>query len=212
MNRRLIMIVTLVAAIAVVAAIAIVPRLGTPGVSAQGTEMALESQPRKGPADAPVDVVVFEDFLCPHCGTFAENITPRIERNYVDDGSVAYYSKNFVVIGPESERIAQVGECVFEQGNDAFWTFEEVAFRSQDGLTEARAIALAEEYVTDLDADELRACIADGRGLDAVRADMEHVQALGLQGTPTVFVAGEQVRATYDDIAAAIEAALADAD
>ena len=212
MNRRLIMIVTLVAAVAVVAAIAIVPRLGTTGASAQGTDLALDQQPRKGPADAPAQVVVFEDFLCPHCGSFAEDITPRLERAYVDDGSAAYYSKNFVVIGPESERIAQVGECVFEQGNDAFWTFEEVAFRSQSGLTEARAIALAEEYVADLDAAALRDCIEAGRGLEAVRADMADAQALGLQGTPTVFVNGEQVRAGYDDIAAAIEAALADAE
>ncbi len=206
------MIVTLVAAVAVVAAIAIVPRLGSTGVSAQGTEFALDVQPRKGPADAPVDVVVFEDYLCPHCGTFSENVAPRIERAYVDDGSAAYYSKNFVVIGPESERIAQVAECVFEQGNDAFWTFEEVAFRSQTGLNEARAIALAEEYVSDLDAEELRSCIAADRGLEAVRADMADAQALGVQGTPTVFVNGEQVRAGYDDIAAAIEAALATAE
>jgi len=212
MNRRLIMIVTLVAAIAVVAAIAIVPRLGTTGASAQGSELSLDAQPRKGPADAPVNVVVFEDFLCPHCASFAEGIAPRIERAFVDDGSTAYYVKNFVVIGPESERIAQVGECVFEQGNDAFWTFAEVAFRSQSGLTEARAIALAEEYVSDLDGEELRGCIDDGRGLDAVRADMADAQALGLQGTPTVFVNGEQVRVGYDDIAAAIEAALADAE
>lgn len=206
------MIVTLVAAIAVVAAIAIVPRLGTTGASAQGSELSLDAQPRKGPADAPVNVVVFEDFLCPHCASFAEGIAPRIERAFVDDGSTAYYVKNFVVIGPESERIAQVGECVFEQGNDAFWTFAEVAFRSQSGLTEARAIALAEEYVSDLDGEELRGCIDDGRGLDAVRADMADAQALGLQGTPTVFVNGEQVRVGYDDIAAAIEAALADAE
>lgn len=206
------MIVTLVAAVAVVAAIVIVPRLGGTGISAQGTELSLDAQPRKGPADAPVDVVVFEDYLCPHCGTFAENIAPRIERAYVDDGSAAYYSKNFVVIGPESERIAQVAECVFEQGNEAFWTFEEVAFRSQTGLNEARAIALAEEYVSDLDAAELRSCIAEGRGLEAVRADMADAQALGVQGTPTVFVNGEQVRTGYDDIAAAIEAALADAE
>ncbi len=204
------MIVTLVAAIAVVAAIVVVPRLGSSGASAQGTGPSLDAQPRLGAADAPVDIVVFEDFLCPHCATFAESVAPRIERQFVEEGDVAYYSKNFVVIGPESERIAQVGECIFEQGNDAFWTFEKVAFRSQSGLTEARAIELADEYVEDLDVEELRACIDEGRGLEAVRSDVDDAQALGVQGTPTVFVDGEQVRAGYDDIAAAIEAALAD--
>ena len=114
-----------------------------------------------------------------------------------------------MVIGPESERIAQVGECVFEQGNDAFWSFEQVAYRSQSGLDEQRAIELAQEYADGLDRDALRLCIDENRGLESVRADGRRAQELGVTGTPTVFVAGKQVRATYADISAAIDEALA---
>lgn len=208
MNRRVLILATLAVATLAVAAVFVLPRLSG-GASAEGSQFALDQQPRKGPAGAPVEVVVFEDFLCPHCATFAETVAPRIERDYVDAGQVAYYVKNFVVIGPESERIATVAECVAEQGDDAYWAFEQVAYRSQTGLDRVGAIDLARQYVPGLDGEALDGCLADGRGLEAVRADVARAQALGLRGTPTVFVDGEQVRGSYTDIAAAIDAALA---
>lgn len=208
MTRRSLMLVTLVVAILAVAAVFVVPRLGG-GATASGVDLALDQQPRKGAEGAPVEVVVFADFLCPHCATFAESVAPRLEREYVDEGLAAMYAMNFVVIGPESERIAQVGECVHAQDDDAFWAFETAAFRSQSSLDEARAISLALEYTGGIDEAELRACVAEDRGLDAVRADGATAQELGLRGTPSVLVDGEQVDATYDGVAAAIDAALA---
>lgn len=209
MTRRSLMFVTLVVAILAVAALFVVPRLGGGSASAAGVDLSLDQQPRKGADDAPVEVVVFQDFQCPHCGTFKEDVVARLDREYVETGDVAYYAMDFVVIGPESERIAQVGECVREQGDDAFWAFETAAFRSQSNLNEARAISLALEYTGDIDEEELRACVAEDSGLEAVRADATTAQALGLRGTPSVLVDGEQVEATYDGVAAAIEAALA---
>ena len=212
MNRQVLIIVTLVVAIVAATALFVLPRRGGSGAPASGdaSAFALSEQPRKGAADAAVDVIVFEDFLCPHCATFAESVAPRIEREYVDTGEVAYHVANFVVIGPESERIAEVAECVVEQGDDAYWSFEEVAYRSQRGLTRAIAIDLAETYVDGLDVAALEACLASGRGLEAVRADVARGQALGVSGTPTVFVDGTEVRGTYSEVAAAIDAALAE--
>lgn len=209
MTRRSLMFVTLVVAILVVAALFVAPRFGGGGASASGVDLSLDQQPRKGAEGAPVEVVVFQDFQCPHCGTFKEDVVPRIDRAYVDTGDVAYYAMDFVVIGPESERIAQVGECVRRQSDDAFWAFETAAFRSQSNLDEARAISLALEYTGGIDEEELRGCVAEDRGLDAVRADVATAQELGLRGTPSVLVDGEQVDATYDGVVAAIEAALA---
>ena len=209
MNPQRLIIATVALAVIVVAAIVIVPRLGA-GASAAGSDLALDTQPRMGAEDAPVEVVFFEDFLCPHCGTFTETVVPRLEREYVETGEANVHFVNFVVMGPESERIAAVGECVAEQGDEAFWAFEEVAFRSQSDLTERRAIDLANEYVPDLDGEALTACIDEGRGLEAVRADVAIAQELGLGGTPSVLVNGEEVSATYDALARAIDQAQAE--
>ena len=178
------------------------------GVTVGDTDLDLDAQPRLGSADAPVSLVFFEDFLCPHCGTFTETVVPRLEREFVDAGTASIHFVNFVVIGPEAERIAHVGECVASQGRDGFWAFEKAAFRSQAGLTERRSIELAKEYVDGLDAAALDRCVEGDEQLAAVRADGAIARELGLTGTPSVLVNGTQVDPTYDAIARAIASAV----
>lgn len=212
MNRQLLIIVTAVIALGVVAAVVVVPRLNTPSVTVDASALALDTQPMKGDPNAPVEIVVFEDFLCSHCGTFVNNLAPQIKRDFVDTGKARYYAINFVVIGPASQRVAQVGECVFEQGADAFWAFETVAFRSQPTLNEQSAIALASEYVEGLDTAALDECIRSGRGVQAVQADTERAIANELTGTPSILINGELVvPSSYQVLADAIEAAYAEA-
>lgn len=206
MNPQRLIVATVVVAVFAIAAIIIVPRLGG-GASAEGVDLALDTQPRLGSEDAPVEVVFFEDFLCPHCATFSEAVVPRLEREFVETGDAALYFVNFVVIGPESERVALVGECVAQQGDEAFWVFEDVAYRSQSDLNERRAIDLALEYAPGLDEDALRTCVDQDERLQAVRDDNRVAQDLGLGGTPAVLVDGEEVSATYEAVARAIEAA-----
>lgn len=209
MNPQRLIMATLVVAVLAVVAILVVPRLGG-AASAEGVDLALDTQPRKGAQDAPVDVVFFEDFLCPHCATFSETIVPRLEREYVEPGHAAIHFVNFVVIGPEAERIALVGECVAAQDEEAFWAFEDVAYRSQSNLNERRAIDLALEYASGLDEEALRTCVDEDERLQQVRDDNRIAQELGLGGTPSVLVDGEQVTATYDAVAQAIDAARAE--
>ena len=207
MNPQRLILATLVVALVAVAALVIVPRLGG-GASAEGTDLALDTQPRAGAEDAPVEIVFFEDFLCPHCATFSETVAPRLEREFVETGDASIHFVNFVVMGPESERVALVGECVAEQGSEAFWAFEDVAFRSQADLDERRAIELAIEYAPGIDEEALRTCVEEDAQLERVRSDSRRAQELGLGGTPSVLVDGEEVSATYDALAQAIRTSL----
>ncbi|MFW5899383.1 MAG: DsbA family protein [Jiangellaceae bacterium] len=205
MTPQRMILATVALAAVVVVALVVAPRLAG-GASAAGSDLALDAQPRKGAADPEAELVLFEDFLCPHCATFTETVMPRVEREYGD--RVAIYYKNFVVIGPDARRVAHVGECVFDQGNDAFWEFEQVAYRAQDDLDESRALDLAIEYADGIDAETLRACAADDERMDAVQADQDHAQELGLGGTPSVLLNGEEVDATYEGLSRALDAAL----
>lgn len=209
MTPQRLIILTIAVFVLVLAAIVLLPRLGGSAVDAADSELALEAQPVLGEADAPVEVVLFEDFLCPHCGTFAEDVLPRIRRDFVDAGQARVFYKNFVVIGPEARRVAHVGECVFEQGNDHFWAVEPVFYRAQDDLDESRALELAQEYVGGLDGEALEQCAANDGAMEALEQDMDHARELGLSGTPSVLVNGQQVsNPTYQGVASAIEAAL----
>ena len=207
MTGRPLILITLVVAVVAVAALFIVPRLG--GATADASDLNLDAQPRLGSADAPVDIVLFEDFLCPACGQFAETVFPRLEREFVDTGDAMIYHKDFVVIGPESERVAQVAQCVFREDEGAFWEFKQVAYRSQDDLSERRALDLVSEYLPEVDAEAVRTCASEDLALDAVRSDVATAQALGLRGTPSVLVDGTEVTATYQAVRSAVESALA---
>src|SRR5690606_15792297 len=118
-QSQLMTIGTVVVVALILAAAIIIPRLG--GGSATAAAIDYDSQPVAGSRDAPVKVAVFFDFLCPHCATFSDTVTPVLKREYVDDGTAAIYFLNFPAIDAVlSRNLGMVGECVQRQGNDGF--------------------------------------------------------------------------------------------
>lgn len=210
MNSQRLTMISVAVVILVIAAFAIVPRLTATQASG---DIDYGANPRLGSPDAPVKVAVFFDFLCPHCASFAENVTSVLRREYVADGRLAIYFANFPVIAPQgmSRTLAMVGECVNRQGRDAFGQLEPVLMRAQNTLTSAaRAIDLAAEYVVGLDRGLLESCVQGAETASLVDADVRMAQRLGVRGTPTVFVDGQLVsNPTLANVRRAIEDALA---
>jgi protein-disulfide isomerase len=208
MNPQRLTLVTVVVAVLVVAGILIVPRLG----GAEPADLDVAGQPVLGAADAPVTMVVFEDFRCPGCQSFELNVMPGIRRDYVDDGRVRVVYMNLPVLGPASDHVARIGECVFAQSNDAFWEMKTPLYRAQAELTDGRrALELALTYAPGVDAAQVDACMADPASLEAVQADAATATRLGLRSTPSVVVNGVAVASpSADAVRAAIDAALAD--
>jgi protein-disulfide isomerase len=159
-----------------------------------------------------VTVVVFEDFRCPGCQAFELNVMPGVRRDYVEAGDVRVVYMNLPVLGPASEYVARIGECVFRQSNDAFWEMKPPLYRAQTELDNGRrAVELALTYAPGLDADALDACLADPSSLEDVRADAATATELGLRSTPSVLVDGVAVSSPSEAVVrAAIDAALAD--
>ena len=208
MNPQRLTLVTVAIAVLVVAGILIVPRLGGSGAA----DLDVAGQPAIGAADAPVTMVVFEDFRCPGCQSFELNVMPGLRRDYVDDGRVRVVYMNLPVLGPASEHVARIGECVFEQSNEAFWEMKTPLYRAQTELADQRrALELALTYAPGVDAALVDACMADPASLEAVRADSATASALSLRSTPSVVVNGVAVGTpSADGVRAAIDAALAD--
>jgi hypothetical protein len=83
--------------------------------------------PTLGRSDAPVTVVAFEDFACPHCATYSLEVFPDIRPEYVETGVVRYQFRDFPV--PVDERwswqAASAARGVQDEMDDA--TFFEYA-------------------------------------------------------------------------------------
>lgn len=192
MNPQRLMMISGGLVILVIAAFAIIPRLTA---SSPTVDIDYSGNPHVGDPAAPAKVAIFFDFLCPHCATFSESVTPVLKSEFVDSGEAALYFLNFPVVDPRvSREIAVVGECVYEQGNELFTALEPILMRGQRDLrSQADAIDMALAYSPDLDGGALRDCVAEGEAAKRVDADMDAVKALGLTGTPSVAVNGKVV-------------------
>ena len=171
------------------------PELGAPYLGADSRDSA----------DAVI--LAFEDFRCPHCKTFEQSVLPRIREELLGE-RVRFEHHDFPVVDDWSWRVAMAARSVQEQaGNDAFWTFAAGAFERQTETTSYDAIDTV-AGATDADPDTVVSDTREERHRPVVESDQNAGREMGVSGTPTVFVNGEQVPAGYDPIASAVRSAL----
>ncbi|EYB67765.1 DSBA oxidoreductase [Deinococcus phoenicis] len=193
------------------------------GKSAQQTNAAsfnLAGQPVAGQADAPVTLVVFEDFKCPNCKRFEEEFMPELRSKYIDTGKAKVVSLNFPFLA-ESARLpvddskfaAQAVECAYVQGgSEAYDRLKQIIFRAQGSesevwATKSRLKDLAGS-VEGIDPAKFATCLDNDETAAAVEADKQQAEKAGVNGTPSVYVNGKLVQ-SYDaaTVGAAIDAA-----
>lgn len=165
------------------------------------------SRPALGEESAPVTVTVFQDYSCPHCRTFKQQVAPTIIEQYVDPGDVRYLHADFPI--PVDERwsyaIASAAYAVFEQaGNDAFWSFKDRIYTHQ-GSYSLDVVASVADEVADV-GTAAREAAENGTYRDRVESDRELGLRWGVEGTPSAFVDEESV--PPDGVGAAIDGRL----
>src|SRR5712691_11573492 len=142
-----------------------------------------------GPHDAPVTLVEYGDFQCPHCGR-AYPIVKDIVRTL--GAKLRFVFRNFPLtrIHPEAEHAAEAAEAAAAQ--DAFWPMHDRLFERQFALDDDRLV----EYAADLglDADRLRGELEAGTHAARVRDDFMS----GVNGTPTFFINGVRYDGAWD--------------
>ena len=158
----------------------------------------LKGAPYKGPAQAPIRVVEFSDFLCPFCrqiaGAFAGYLPQSANRvvvyfkNYPLDSACNTTLKQPVHQG--ACWVAMGGMCANDQGH--FWEYHDRVFSSPPtNPQESDVVNLARE--AGLDATALQACLNNPATRQRLGAEIaEGVQA-GVQGTPTLFINGKKL-------------------
>jgi protein-disulfide isomerase len=171
-----------------------------------------------GDPSAPVLVEVWEDFQCPACQTFTQNVEPLIAENYVATGKVRYVFRFFPFLDDraatkESDQAAHASMCAADQNK--FWEYHDMLYANWNGenrgaFIDKRLVAFAEAL--GLDMAEFNSCFEANQHEDLINQDTADGIAAGVTGTPSVFVNGTIVRPgfvpSYDELAQAIDAAL----
>jgi len=165
-----------------------------------------------GSPDAPVLVEAFEDFQCPACKQFTDDIEPLILQNFVYVGAARFQYRHNPFIGPDSLRAANASMCANEQGR--FWDFHDMLFANQLGensgaFSDRRMEAMAE--LLGLNVETWTDCFNAEEYETVIQADLAEAGTRSVTGTPTVFVNGVKLESfDYATIAAAIVAASTD--
>jgi uncharacterized membrane protein/predicted DsbA family dithiol-disulfide isomerase len=155
-----------------------------------------DADPQLGPADAPVRMVVFNDFQCPGCRQLVQTI-PGLARKFEDTLNIVF--KHFPLdstcnslvkkeLHPRACEAAWAAEAAREQGK--FWEFHEVLFKPRsEGKMTLRPLA---EHLG-LNLDRFEAYRRGDTALAKVQADIDLGIRLGVDGTPSVFINGRRV-------------------
>ncbi len=171
-----------------------------------------------GDPNAPAVIEVFEDFQCPACQYFSDNIEPLIVQYLVETGKARLVFRHYPFIdgpgvsGGESDQAANAAMCANEQGK--FWEMKAILYANWNGenkgnLNDRRLTAMAEAI--NLDMNTFNACFNANKYKADIQADFDRGEELGVSGTPSAFVNGAKVGQpgkipTFQEIAVAVDA------
>lgn len=155
-------------------------------------EISMEDEPVLGEEDAPVTMVMYEDFECPFCKKFETNAFQDIKKNYVDTGKVKVVWKDLPLperIHPWADDGAAVMECVYRQDEDAFWKVKDKVFQNQDAVTESNVNEKVKQWASEegVSESDVQACLDQGVSSE-IQQDKREAGTVGAKGTPTVFI------------------------
>lgn len=149
--------------------------------------------PSTGPDGAPVTLVEFADFECPHCKEFSEEF-PSIQQKFPN---IRLVYKDFPLneIHPWAEAGAIAARCAYMQSPAAFWKMYDEIFKEQDKILPSTAWEEFNGFAKDegLDVDAFKRCISSPDAKKAVDENHEDGVTLGINSTPTVYVNGRPV-------------------
>jgi protein-disulfide isomerase len=141
-----------------------------------------------GDPNAPVTIVEFADFLCPHCLEYKPTIERFID-TFVLTGQARLEFRMFPVIDPLlSPYVAGLAECSDDQRAGAFWSAHDLLFNyAGAGRILSDTSNLTRNFANDLGLDysALLDCIGDA---DQIDIDQRLGQGLGVSGTPAVMI------------------------
>jgi protein-disulfide isomerase len=162
----------------------------------------------EGPPAAPVTLVEYGDYECPHCG-HAYPIVKEVQKQL--GTQLRFVFRNFPLreSHPHAQHAAEAAEAAADQGR--FWEMHDLLFERQDALDDAHLA----QYARALGLDEGRfvAALTGHEFAARVRRDFTGGVRSGVNGTPTFFINGVRYDDSWDlatlvsAVRAAIEAA-----
>jgi protein-disulfide isomerase len=158
----------------------------------------------RGSPEAPVTLVEYGDFQCPHCAA-AYPVVKELHRQLGARLRIVFRHFPLTNVHPFAQAAAEAAEWAEAQG--AFWAFHDALYEQQASLSGAHLLRLATEL--GLDRHALAQALEQHTFLPRVKQDFLAAIAAGVKGTPAFFIDGVRHDGPWDlpALTAAIERA-----
>lgn len=181
---------------------------------AAGTAAAYEPHPLDqvmGEPNAPITIVEYASTTCGHCGTFHNQVLPKIKAEWVDTGKAKLVYRDFPT-GPAALSVgaSMIAHCA---GPDRYFPVLGYIFQSQEKwmsskapLNELKRIAL----LAGMKGDQVDACLQRKDLANGIQMRAQAAQAAdGIESTPTVLINGKKLVGArpYEEYEAVLKAA-----
>jgi protein-disulfide isomerase len=150
--------------------------------------LATLDDPYLGEADAPITIVEFADFGCPHSAE-TSFVVRAIAKQFPKAVKIIYRDFPIVELHPGADLAAVGGECAQEQGK--FWEYHDAVYEHSGEFTEDSLVSYAED--AGLNVSRFETCLASDDFTEEVVNDLADGVNAGVRGTPTFFVNGVKV-------------------
>lgn len=166
----------------------------------------------QGAEDAPVEVIEYASYTCPHCANFHAGPYKKLKAEYIDTGKVKFVFREVyfdryglwasMIARCEPAKFFGVTDLVFK--GQAEWSRAGGPSEIVDGLRKIGRLA-------GIDNDQLESCLRDADTAQTLVAwYQQNMEQHPIEGTPTFVVNGEIVEnQSYEDFRKVIEAELA---
>jgi protein-disulfide isomerase len=148
----------------------------------------------QGPADAPVTLVEYGDYQCPHCGA-AYHVIKAVQKRLGSKLRLVFRNFPLTQAHPYAQLAAETAEAAGAQGK--FWEMHDALFENQARLGQELIEGL--EKRLHLDAARFESDIETRQFQSRVKHDFMGGVRSGVNGTPGLFINGNRYDESWDE-------------
>ena len=164
-----------------------------------------------GSKNAPVKIIEYASFTCPHCATFHNEVLPKLKNDYINSGKVLLEYREVYFDGP-GLWAGLLARC---QGNKKYFAMVDLIYKKQKDWASGNRNEIIEGLLsigrqTGLDDQKSRQCMENSeQAKKLIDIFKKNITEDGISSTPS-FVINDELMSnmTYDELKNIIESLL----
>ena len=147
---------------------------------------------RWGNENAPIVIVEFADYTCPHCQDFNNKIMPKLKEDYADD--ILFIFRDYPIMSTaagESLKVANLVNCIYREleNKEDYWKVHNYIFFMGENTS-----TIHEDFSGYYDKEKVQECVDNESLYNEIMEDYYVANELELTGTPAFYVNGHLMR------------------